>query len=202
MPPHYDGFMMSVSGLFKNISGNIVLMAEFQRHLARVESGSCQRLARLLQNMALGFPLLPNPGSLLIAQLDAQLGLGGRILRSAVLQQLPWHRLEHMKQVTATSGVRRRRDPTYWTMRWEFSDSSTARRIRISSSLEVRVERCSGLYIIPHGFPIPGSYPERVLIQLPEDVVFACSILLTIQIDDAIILMMRAPADCHEIASE
>jgi hypothetical protein len=66
----------------------------------------------------------------------------------------------------------------------------------------VRVERCSGLYIIPHGFPIPGSYPERVLIQMPEDVVFACSILLTIRIDDAIILMTRVPADRREIVLE
>jgi hypothetical protein len=39
MPPYNDGFVMSTSGLFQNISGNIVLMAESQRHLARVKSG-------------------------------------------------------------------------------------------------------------------------------------------------------------------
>jgi hypothetical protein len=48
--------------------------------------------------MALGFPFLPNPGFLLIAQLRAQFRLGGRILRSAMLQQLPGHGLEHMKE--------------------------------------------------------------------------------------------------------
>src|SRR3977135_2823842 len=98
MPPHYDGFVMSASRLFENISGNIVLMAELQRHVARVESGLCQRIARLPQDVALGFPFLPNPDFLLIAQLYAQFCLGGRILRPAMLQQLPGHGLEHMKE--------------------------------------------------------------------------------------------------------
>ena len=88
----------TASRLFENISGDIVLMAIPQRHVAPVESGLCQRLARLLQDMALGFPFLPDPGFLLITQLHAQLRLGGRTLRSAMLQQLPGHGLEHVKE--------------------------------------------------------------------------------------------------------
>jgi hypothetical protein len=48
--------------------------------------------------MALGLRFLPNPSFLLIVQLFAQLRLSGRILRSAMLQQPPWHRLEHVKE--------------------------------------------------------------------------------------------------------
>src|SRR5512140_826769 len=98
LPPHDDGFVMSAACLFENISGDIVFMTILHRHVAHVEPGLCQRLAGLLQDIALGFPFLPNPGFLLIAQLHAQLRLGGRILRSAMLQQPPRHRLEHMKE--------------------------------------------------------------------------------------------------------
>ena len=85
MPPHDDGFVMSASRLFKNISGNIVLMAKLQIHMGHVESGLLQRLARLLQDMALGLRFLPNPGFLFIVQLFTQLRLGSRILRTAML---------------------------------------------------------------------------------------------------------------------
>src|SRR5206468_12350328 len=54
--------------------------------------------ARLLQNMALGFPFLPDPGFLPFAQLHTQSLLSGRILRSAMLQQPPRHGFEHMKE--------------------------------------------------------------------------------------------------------
>src|SRR5574341_218055 len=82
MPSYYHGIVMSVSRLFENISGNIVFMAELHIHVARVESGLCQRLARLRQDMALGFPFFPNPGLLLVAQLHTQLCLSGGIFRS------------------------------------------------------------------------------------------------------------------------
>ena len=72
MPPHNDGSMMPALRLFENISGNIVLMAILHLNMAHVEPGLCQCLARLLQDMALGFPFLPNPAFLLIAQLLAQ----------------------------------------------------------------------------------------------------------------------------------
>jgi hypothetical protein len=57
-----------------------------------------KRLARLLQDAALGFPFRPNPGFLLIAQLRAQLRFSGRILRSTMFQQPSRHGLEHMKE--------------------------------------------------------------------------------------------------------
>src|SRR5258705_11559806 len=98
MPPHYDGFVMSAARLFENISGNIVLMTELHRHVARVESGLRHRLARFPQDMALGFPFLPNPGLLLITRLRTQFCLRGRILPSAMLQPLPRHGLEHMQE--------------------------------------------------------------------------------------------------------
>jgi hypothetical protein len=66
--------------------------------VAQVESGLFKRLARLLQDAALGFPFLPNPGFLLTAQLSAQLRFSGRILRSAMFQQPSRHGLEHMKE--------------------------------------------------------------------------------------------------------
>ena len=44
-----------------------------------------------------------------------------------------------------TSGVRPRRDPTYWTTRWEFSDSSTAKRIRMAADIIVLL-----LYLVKH----------------------------------------------------
>jgi hypothetical protein len=66
--------------------------------MVHVEPGLLQRLARLLQDMALGFPFLPSSGFLLIAQLHAQLLLSSRILRSSMLQQPPRHGFEHMKE--------------------------------------------------------------------------------------------------------
>src|SRR5262245_24481298 len=48
--------------------------------------------------MTLGSPFPPDPALLLLAQLHAQILLSGRILRSAMLQQSPRHRLEHMKE--------------------------------------------------------------------------------------------------------
>ena len=61
-------------------------------------------LVRLLQDMALGFPFLPNPGFLLVVQLRAHSRLDSRILRSAMLQQLPGHGLEHMKESDSDIG--------------------------------------------------------------------------------------------------
>jgi hypothetical protein len=48
--------------------------------------------------MALGLRFLSNPDFLLIVQLFAQLRLGSRILRATMLQQPPWHWLEHVKE--------------------------------------------------------------------------------------------------------
>ena len=152
MPPHYDGFVMSAARLFENISGNIVLMAELHRHVARVESGLCHRLARFPQDMALGFPFLPNPGFLLIAQLHAQFCLGGRTLRSAMLQQLPGHGFEHMKKGDGDIRCSAQERSNILDNAMGVLGLVEARRTRISASLEGRVERCSCLYTIPHEF--------------------------------------------------
>ncbi len=90
--------MVSAPRLFENVSGDIVLMADLQHHLALVESGLCQRVVCPVQDMGLGFPFLPNPDFLLVAQLLTQLRFGGGILRSAVLEQLPGHGFEDVKE--------------------------------------------------------------------------------------------------------
>src|SRR5262245_52015996 len=96
MSPYHYRFV--TSRLFKNISRDIVLVAELQGHALRVESGVFQGLTGVLQDMTLGFPFLPNPVFLFVVQLLIHLCFDGRILRSPMLQQSPRHRLEDMKE--------------------------------------------------------------------------------------------------------
>ena len=84
MSPHHDRFV--TSRLFKNISRDIVLVAELQGHALRVESGVFQGLTGVLQDMSLGFPFLPNPVFLFVVQLLIHLCFDGGILRSPMLQ--------------------------------------------------------------------------------------------------------------------
>src|SRR5262245_44769531 len=96
MSPHHNRLMTLRP--FKNISRDIVLVAELQGHALRVESGVFQGLTGVLQDMTLGFPFLPNPIFLFVVQLLIHLGFDGGILRSSMLQQPPRHRLEDMKE--------------------------------------------------------------------------------------------------------
>src|SRR5262245_59086388 len=96
MSSHHNRFV--TARLFKNISCDIVLVAELQGHALRVESGVFQGLTGVLQDMTLGFPFLPNPVFLFVVQLLIHLCFDGRILRSPMLQQSPRHRLEDMKE--------------------------------------------------------------------------------------------------------
>src|SRR5205823_234712 len=101
MPADDNRFILSGSSLLKNISGDVLLMAELYRHTRCVEASLFQGRACVREHGALRFPFRTEPRILIVAKLCAQSSFDDGILRSTVFHQLSRHRLEHVEESDA-----------------------------------------------------------------------------------------------------
>src|SRR5437868_14712834 len=101
MPADDNRFILSGSGLLKNISGDVFLMAELYRHTRCVETGLFQGRACVREHGTLRFPFRTEPGILIVAKLCAQSSFDDGILRPTVLHKLSRHGFEHVEDSDA-----------------------------------------------------------------------------------------------------